>query len=248
MSKNQAANEGIRKDISNRLLAQLKQRFASEVLWHFVGRGKSDHESYQILLSILRTGLKVGEKNEFKFVDPATNEIQTLWGYPVCCLADIPLKDLHIHAERYGRFAIGFHKESAISSNFNPVLYINQYSSVFHHFILRRNEVEGYLERTNSDIAGKFQELLLLLGSVTKSGDLKANPVAALMLDEMQLNNFYYEREWRSIYNWDFQKDDVAILIMPDETLDDFRKDRKRGDLRIDEDTPILPFSMVYRL
>lgn len=246
MSKTPSSSEDASRN--NRLLTQLKQRFASEVLWHFVGRNKPNDQKYQILLSILKTGLKVGEKNEFKFVDPKTNQIVTLWGYPVCCLADIPLKDLHIHAERYGTFAIGFHKESVINNHFNPVLYINQYSFPFHRFIQRRNEVEAYLDRTDKDIAKKFEDLLTLLGSVTKSGDLKANPVDTPLLDEMQLNNFYYEREWRSIDNWDFRKEDVAMVIVPDDKLNSFIQDRKSGGLKIAEETPALPFSMVYRL
>ena len=120
--------------MTERLIAQAKQRFASEILWHFVGRGhkESPEESYKILLCILKDGLKVGHENvEFKYQDQEMGELVTLWGYPVSCLADIPLKDLPIHAERYGTFAIGFHKEKAIENNFNPVLYINKYSILF---------------------------------------------------------------------------------------------------------------------
>jgi hypothetical protein len=143
--------------MNNRLLAQLKQRFTSEVLWHFVGRNKSEEEKYQILVSILKSGLKLGNKNvEFKFFDIKTNKMVTLWGYPVVCLADIPLKDLHIHAERYGRYAIGFHKESVINNNFHPVLYVNQYSSLFHRFIELRDNIGSYLESTDKEASDKF--------------------------------------------------------------------------------------------
>lgn len=38
----------------------------------------------------------------------------------VCCLADIPIQHLPYHSERYGRFAIGFHRDSALHNNFNP--------------------------------------------------------------------------------------------------------------------------------
>lgn len=171
--------------MNNRLLAQLKQRFTSEVLWHFVGRNKTEDERYQILLSILNTGLKISKDNaEFKFLDLKTKQMVTLWGYPVSCLADIPLKDLHIHAERYGRYAIGFHKESVINNNFSPVLYANQYSSVFHQFIELRNQIEAFLNTNSAEISQKFQEFLLLLGSVAKAGDLKASPVNDINWDQ----------------------------------------------------------------
>lgn len=234
---------------SQRLLAQLKQRFTSEVLWHFVSRNKDDTRSYNVLLSILQSGLKVGEKNkEFKFLDVKTNQWVTLWGYPVSCLADIPLKDLHIHAERYGRFAIGFHKESVINNHFNPVLYINQYSSLFHRFIERRNEIEAYLDRVDKSMSDKFEELLLLLGAIAKAGDLKANPVNDAQRDELQANNFYYEREWCGVSAWDFKKEDVAAVILPDEYIAKFLADKSPRNLKVDDTTVVLPFSMVYRL
>jgi len=235
--------------MNNRLLVQLKQRFTSEVLWHFVSRNKDHETSYNTLISILKEGFRLGKKNEeFKFYDFKGKKWVTLWGYPVNCLADIPLKDLHIHAERYGQFAIGFHKESAINNHFNPVLYINQYSSVFHRFIELRNELEAYLDRTDKVMSDKLQELLLLLGSIAKAGDLKANPVIDGNMDELQANNFYYEREWRSIYPWNFDSGCVAAIIIPDNVVDRFLNDREKIDLKINASTAILPFSMVYRL
>lgn len=234
---------------NQRLLAQLKQRFTSEVLWHFVGRNKDEATSYNFLLSIMQSGFNVGKKNEeFKFWDGKASKWVTLWGHPVSCLADIPLKDLHIHAERYGRFAIGFHKESVINNHFNPVLYINQYSFLFHRFIELRNEVEAYLDKMDKSMSDKFQDLLLLLGSIAKAGDLKADPVNDPNRDELQANNFYYEREWRSICSWDFKKEDVAVVILPDEYIAKFLNDRETMKLRIDSMTVMLPFSMVYRL
>ena len=234
---------------NERLLAQLKQRFTSEVLWHFAGRRKTDEEQYYSLLSILKNGLKVGEKNEeFKFIDPKNKKFVSLWGYPVSCLADIPLKDLLIHAERYGKYAIGFHKESAIDHEFMPVLYVNQFSGFFRRFIELRNEIENYLKTADVEISNKFEELLLLLGSIAKSGNLKANPINDINWDDMQVNNFYYEREWRSLRDWDFRKNDVAIIILPDERIENFTKLRNQHDLRIDESIPVLSFSMIHSL
>jgi hypothetical protein len=237
--------------MNKRLITQTKQRFASEVLWHFVGYNKSEDEQYKTLLSILKDGLRKDESSkgtEFKFVDNRTKKPVTLYGYPVVCLADIPFKDLHIHAERYGRFAIGFHKESVICNRFNPVLYVNQHSNLFHRFIELELEIIAYLERTNKEVANKFHELLLYLGSLAKSGDLKANPENRIDWDDLQINNFYYEREWRSIYDWNFKNEDIAAIIIPDHRIRDFIKDMKSHSLIIGEVTPIIPFSMIYTL
>lgn len=231
---------------SQKILTQLKQRFASEVLWHFVSREKSDEDSYQILLSVLRTGLKVGpQKEQFKVFNQKTKKVEALDGYPVTCLADIPLKDLHIHAERYGSFAIGFHKASAILNGFNPVLYVNQYSSVFHKFMEFVEEIDQDIEKS-PEIYKKYDRLRNLLGSIAKSGDLMMSPQADPKLDHLQMNNFYYEREWRSLASWEFKSDDVALILLPEGKLSDFVSDRKNCELKVSETTPVLPFNLIY--
>ncbi len=238
--------------MTERLWTHFEQRFASEVFWHFVGRECKDdiEESYKRLISILENGLDVGKKNvEFKYKDDETGEMVTLWGYRVSCLSDIPLKDLHIHAKRYGTTAIGFHKESAIENNFNPVLYLNKYSHLFYRFMKHRKELEEYMEKADRDKFEKFREMLLTLGSLAKPGDLKANPSDSKELDEFQLNNFYYEREWRSVYPWKFEPSDVALIIVNDKQMvEDLRNDIETKQLRVDKNIPILDFRMIYRL
>ncbi len=235
-------------DPSQKILTQLKQRFASEVLWHFVSREKPDEDSYQILLSILKTGLKVGpQKEQFKVFNQKTKNVEVLDGYPVACLADIPLKDLHIHAERYGSFAIGFHKASTIVNGFNPVLYVNQYSSIFHKFMELIGETAEN-STASAETHQQYNHLRHWLGSIAKSGDLMASPQADPKLDHLQMNNFYYEREWRSLANWDFKPEDVALILLPEAKLTDFVKDRKLSGLKVSETTPVLPFNLIYNV
>ena len=38
-------------------------------------------------------------------------------------MADIPIIHLGYHANRYGKFAIGFHRQAIIDCGFSPVLY-----------------------------------------------------------------------------------------------------------------------------
>ncbi len=230
---------------SQKILTQLKQRFASEVLWHFASREKSDDDSYQILLSILKTGLHVGpQKEQFKVFNQKTQKVEALDGYPVACLADIPLKDLHIHAERYGSFAIGFHKASAILKGFNPVLYVNQYSSVFRKFMELLDEIDQNIEKSPET----YTRLRNWLGSIAKSGDLMASPQADPKLDHLQMNNFYYEREWRSLSGWDFKSEDIALILLPEGKLSNFVHDRKNSGLNVSDITPVLPFNLIYNV
>ena len=124
----------------------------SKILWHFTGgpnwdaktnrqkkRPKPTRQAYEILVKILEgRELKIGKYKEvirFKELVSRTHDEESgswfegigptrrLDSDPVCCLADIPIVHLGYHAERYGKVAIGFHRESALRHGFNPVFY-----------------------------------------------------------------------------------------------------------------------------
>ena len=160
--------------------AQTLSRYTSEVLWHFVGRRKSDEESYKILISILQSNLRVGSEATSVILHRLEQDGNTarveLEGYPVNCLADIPLKDLPLHVRRYKQFAIGFHKESVVNFGFNPVLYVNQFSQEFSEFIRILDDVGTYLAGSNEQISKRYEHLRQLLGSIVKSGVLQMAP------------------------------------------------------------------------
>src|SRR5262249_14099416 len=109
----------------------------SKILWHFTGgpqwneaekrqadNPKPASEAYNALLSILKDHkLRIGGYKEIiKVKVPAIgtyeedadtwfkerDATQELISAPVCCLADIPIIHLGYHADRYGKFAIGF--------------------------------------------------------------------------------------------------------------------------------------------
>jgi hypothetical protein len=110
----------------------------SRILWHFTGgpvwssaeRRQSTLQkpataAYNNLLSILRTReLRLGTYKEQVIVAPKPSRAMfSLESVPVCCVADIPVSHLGYHAQRYGKFAIGFHRHSLTKAGFNSVLY-----------------------------------------------------------------------------------------------------------------------------
>ncbi len=124
----------------------------SRILWHFTGGPEWDPASgrrkdspklpdlaYEYLQTILQTKvLHLGQHPEsVRVIIPEERRfnVQTrqtvtrkdlprdVPSAPVCCLSDIPVQHLGYHAQRYGKFAIGFRREAAIQSEFNPVLY-----------------------------------------------------------------------------------------------------------------------------
>src|ERR1019366_4307274 len=131
----------------------------SQMLWHFTGgptwnrvakcqnrSPKTAARAYKALVGILESReLRLGNFREVVKVripklrkrNPDTkryrterNVLYTIESAPVCCLADIPIVHLSYHANRYGKFAIGFHRDAAIRHGFNPVFYTLQHSSV----------------------------------------------------------------------------------------------------------------------
>ncbi len=225
-----------------------RQRYVSEMLWHFPGRHKNDPLAFKILKSILQEQkLRRGPEEKLLYYDPHKNKREILGAYPVCCLADIPLKDLPFHADRYMRFAIGFHKRSALKAGFSPVMYVNQSSQAMQHFFSLCKSLEKSFGKKRKNGSKEFQDLLLTLGSFVKSGLLSQPPKNDPKLDKYQLNNFYYEREWRALEDWRFKPEDVALIIVEDKRYVEFMKLRKTIFSRY-ASTPALKYSMLHQI
>jgi hypothetical protein len=238
--------------MSELFLQHLFQRFSSDVLWHFVGRKDKNNpdKCFQIILSILKEGkLRIGSEPEPFIYHRQNTSTDKLIGYPVCCLADIPLKDLTLHSIRYGRYAIGFHRKSAIKNNFIPVLYVPQKSWIIDYAIQIRGELESFLENESQEMSEKFQEFLLFLGSVSKPCDFNVNLEDDPAKDQMQISNFYYEREWRSIYEWNFRPEDVAMIIVEKpEDIETLHNQIHNGILKVRDTVPTLSFDMIFKI
>ncbi|PML35448.1 abortive infection system antitoxin AbiGi family protein, partial [Vibrio sp. 10N.261.52.A1] len=131
----------------------------SKILWHFTGGPQWDSElnkqltelkpamnGYEAMKSILSSGeLRTGnyheivkvivpEKRKYNYETKSFEMLQnvpvTVKSNPVCCVADIPLQHLAYHAQRYGKIAIGFKRESIIKAGFNPVMYTLENSAL----------------------------------------------------------------------------------------------------------------------
>jgi hypothetical protein len=204
-------------------LSEANQRFSSRVLWHFTGYNKEPDSAYEVLTKILSDHLlDIGKKDEESIMHDGEKRL----GHSVSCLCDIPFKDLGIHMARYGCFGVAFHKQQAIQcGHFNPILYIDRHSHSFEWAKNLLNEIEGYFQKeTNHEFALKYQEFLYVLGSYIKPSDLHSAPATDLQKDKNQTNNFYYEREWRSMYKWNFSDDAIAAIMMPSDYIPRFRE------------------------
>lgn len=150
-------------------------------------------------------------------------------GYPVACACDIPFADLRIHIKRYGKCGIAFKREAAINhGGFNPVLYLHKQSPAFKKQESYVRELEALVLRENPAYE-PLQNFMTLLGSYCKPTDLLSAAEDDPQKDQSQENNFYYEREWRTAWDWKFEDSSIAAIMIPTAMFSDFRgrwKDR----------------------
>lgn len=95
------------------------QRYVSTELSHFVGRGQTEEEQYQLLVhKILKTGWLTYAPHDpalprtasLDFSKPiSTDEVIN---YQVVCFCDIPSSDLSIHVRKYSKFGLAFKRNS----------------------------------------------------------------------------------------------------------------------------------------
>jgi Putative abortive phage resistance protein AbiGi, antitoxin len=107
------------------------QRYVSDELTHFVGRGKDQEEQYNTLINkILKTGWLTypphdpnrPRKVTLDLSQPISTD-QAL-KYEVVCFCDIPDTDLAIHMNKYSRFGLAFKKDFLIAKGACPVFYV----------------------------------------------------------------------------------------------------------------------------
>ena len=109
-----------------------KQRYISGDLSHFVGRGKSDEEQYDILVNkILKKGwITHGPTHNpcahrglsINLSEPISAD--KMLQYQVVCFCDIPEADIAIHVSKYSKFGLSFKKKYLVELGACPVFYI----------------------------------------------------------------------------------------------------------------------------
>jgi hypothetical protein len=265
----------------------------SKILWHFTGgpmwdskknkqgtQLKTDDLAYDNLKNILSSKeLRLGGYQEIvKVTYPERrlylgkgkwktkkNVSRTLKSSSVCCLADIPIQHLRYHAIRYGNFAIGYYRESAIKSGFNPVFYSLETTDVV------KNIYEGFssLEYTDAseirdvcsaiesetcgfesdgeelDISNELENIEYcasdLESSMMEAASSLENFLAFVKtFNKNEFDSIYCEREWRSLSSFNFSYEDVALLVLPKSANGNNYVSKLIKEMRIPRKIPIM--------
>jgi hypothetical protein len=245
----------------------------SKILWHFTGgptwnaktkkqstKPKPPSKAYENLKSILRSKeLHLGKYREVvKVIIPErrrfnseTKQVEVQKNVPVdiesssiCCLSDIPAPHLRYHAYRYGKFALGFHRNAIIRAGFNPVFYTLQDTpivrSIYEGFsslkVADPNSIRDATSRIDSvisDVEDKdiydnldievSDEIMKIESEVDSLEDTISDALESLenlvafikSFEQNEFSTVYCEREWRSTKQYNFEIDDLAMIVLP---------------------------------
>lgn len=236
----------------------------SNILWHFTGgptwndkekrqnvKPKNAKDAYSNLIKILTSRtLKLGSYSERLEIaipayvvnkslinePPAGTRTEIIESSPVCCLADVPIMHLEYIARRYGKFAIGFRRDSVVNSNFNPVLYTLKDKLIIKKVFKSIGSLEAIDDRVFDQSMNDLMELSNMSSKtifVDKYNNIYKNinrlrnrfreardGIAHLLafvktFDNKQWHTVYCEREWRSTEEYQFKFNDVALIVIP---------------------------------
>lgn len=90
---------------------------SSTSLFHFTRK-------YEVLLQILENGMWPRYCVEYDWGDKDLI-------IPMVCTCDIPLSEINVHVNKYGKYAVGLKKGWAKKIGFTPVLYLSDRSKLF---------------------------------------------------------------------------------------------------------------------
>jgi len=249
----------------------------SKILWHFTGgplwdskqqkqetTPKPANKAYEILKSIISSKeLRISSYSELiKVIIPETyvynketrarelkyNVEREIKSSKVCCLADIPIQHLEYHSLRYGKFAIGFHRQSAIDHKFNPVLYSLHTSQLINSIYSGFTEIDGidteYIKSELSNIENELNNIedeiydlnsdtthINIDTSITYNAENEADALDNAIdyardsiedivsfiktFNDDEFSSIYSEREWRSLKQFNFSLNDIAMIVLP---------------------------------
>lgn len=239
--------------------------------------------AYTALVSILQSRtLRLGEYHELvkarysvRKSDPKTKETRwepreaTFESASVCCLADIPIAHLSYHSHRYGKFAIGFHRNAVVRHKFSPVFYALHEASPLQSLRRSISSVESIagdaehkswevstfargascenghpLEDTSEidDFENAFESIAESAGEARKQ--LKQSLAFMKTFNRDEFSTVYCEREWRSTREFAFEFSDVAMIVLPRQIADQtyYAEFVKQRQPRLPRSIPIVPW------
>lgn len=229
------------------------QRYVSNELSHFCGRGKGSLDAqFETLLQILRSGRirypLPGVSEDIPAIGLVSNPNVRVTGHGMfeghpICFCDIPIEDLSIHTTKYGRCGLSFPKAFLLPQGVNPVFYVAKDAVAVRDELRGDRFDEGFVYYQN--LHKRLQDAIH--GGRENEGTIRPETIDPDRLEELKLHtflsfevfsllkffdasrsdtdpeNFYMEREWRTLQTVKFALDDVSRVFLPAEYARDLR-------------------------
>jgi hypothetical protein len=242
-----------------------RDAYLGETLYHFVGNGSDDDLMY-IFDSIVRRGLLMTVGDKKGILDRFSYEVQgnSVTTFEIMqkarvCFTDIPSDKLYNHVGEYGKFGIGFSRQTIISWGGNPVFYIPNHqdgavTSVMGGLIHGLFQAAGWVDILEQVFAGGLKTLMrpdifglddipLSLNGVNFTGEERrkllfrgrdAIEQVLSFVKQMSHNDvndysYLYEREWRIVTGVSLNGRSLARELTPYEKTESCGRQARWG-------------------
>lgn len=211
-------------------MTDARQRYISKELIHFVGRGKPAQDQFELLLKIISSGcilhppFNPGISGNLNIRSGSKFSENEMYAPEITCFADIPVSDLSIHMGKYSLFGISFCKDFIAQAGGAPVHYVPKIASVY-----EAGTKAAYFDKITTLCNQLFSEIrfnrqnypadfLKKLGELERFLDFHIFSYVKFfdhLLDDDDIDNYYFEREWRIIGNLNFKIQDIKTVFLP---------------------------------
>src|SRR5699024_5946499 len=205
---------------------ELIQRYVSKELTHFVGRHKPEHQRFQLLIDIIRSGWILPRDHFYDQtknvqLHKEENQLEKIISPQMICFADIPINDLSLHMEKYSNFGIAFKKDYLVKYGANPVLYLTQNGMVNGQKTTREDWFRDHLKKyaffrdeikklAADEQAKEIKELFAEIDQFLLQDVIAYIKPFDASKNDADEDNYYLEREWRIIGNLPFTLKDIT--------------------------------------
>ena len=139
--------------------------------------------------------------------------------FAVCCFMEVPLPELHLMTRpiwgrrvQYSDYGFAFSREFLVAKGAQPAIYVNSYGGNLH---AKEAANEIYEIAAERGFCGKLSRLLPYLNAMHEGYD------------------FAWEREWRVVGNLEFEFQDIACAILPEEGEDELKRQYMEGGVPV---------------
>ncbi len=232
--------------------------YVSIHLTHFVGNKTKPESPFKRLCKIIRDkelrpgGLKKNNDGNIYIELDKPFSSDKLLRPEIVCFCDIPLEKemLEVHTNKYSKFGLAFDKKWATQvGGASPVFYLPEGSCCTDH--LFNDDVRRRTTRKDFFDLAAHDWIMQLNKRQQKPNELPRADNMFLWyflcyckfydetLDMYDPNNYYMEREWRTIGHVPFEPENIAKILLPEsfeqQFLDEFQDDASFKCLCLEE-------------